>query len=178
LVKKKCDNSQKLGAIQTTETHSYGNNLITKTVVFLFLDKFIQTRNNYVGINNGWKLFKISWFKIRFKKCGMPEVHIHRIRYEKFTGWKFKINRRLTFDREKLIIILFMEKRDTLIDEFDNFLYEARDVVNTNAPFTALRANKKFGISINEEGFYKTGLVADELFTIINEKYEQEIGEA
>jgi hypothetical protein len=56
-------------------------------------------------------------------------------------------------------------------DSFDSFIYEARDVVDANRILTTLRVNDRFGLALKDDWFYKTRLVDDDKFKIVNEKH-------
>jgi hypothetical protein len=167
LILKQCDNRQKLGEIRTTETHANSDNLFTNKVQINFIPLYNNGDNQNNTIEHLFKTvemikfilnFKESkWFKIRFKKWKFSEAQI-------IIEGKFKFKRRLKFDKGRFK--LKMEIPENISNSFDEFLSEARDVMDTAILLTTLRANKKVN---------KTGLVDDDKFTIVNEKHEQEI---
>jgi hypothetical protein len=82
---------------------------------------------------------------------------------------KFKVKRRLKFDRGKILFI--MQIQEHMSDSFDSFICEARYIVDTSRILTTLRVNDKFDLAIKDDWFFKTKLVDDDKFKVVNEKH-------
>jgi hypothetical protein len=146
---------RKLGEIRRTVTHALSDNWPKNKT----WNNFILFNNNSCKLNTTEVMFETVEFWI-FKE-------IERFKY-KFKKWildgrierKFKIRKRLEFDKRKFK--LKIEKAMNLSNSFDAFIYDARDVVDTNRIPITLRVNKKFEININDDLYYKTRLVDDD----------------